>query len=57
MSYTQSLYHIVFRTYASQQTIDERYERDLYAYLYASPLSAMHMCTASAACPTISTCS
>ena len=35
MSYVQSLYHIVFRTYASERTIDERYERDLYSYLYA----------------------
>lgn len=34
MSYVQSLYHIVFRTYASEPTIDELHERDLYAYLY-----------------------
>lgn len=34
MSYVQSLYHVVFRTYASELTIDERFERDLYAYLF-----------------------
>lgn len=34
MSYTTSYYHIVFRTYRSERTISEEYERDLYAYLY-----------------------
>ena len=34
MSYTQSIYHIVFRTKYGQDTIVEDYERELYAYLY-----------------------
>lgn len=34
MSYTTSYYHVVFRTYQSEPTITEEYERDLYAYLY-----------------------
>ena len=34
MSYVQSLYHVVFRTYRSERVIDEKYERELYAYLY-----------------------
>ena len=34
MSYTTSYYHIVFRTYRSEQTICEEYERELYAYIY-----------------------
>ena len=31
MSYVQSLYHIVFRTYRSERTISEENERELYA--------------------------
>ena len=34
MSYTTSYYHIVIRTYRSEPTIPEEYERELYAYLY-----------------------
>lgn len=34
MSYTQSYYHIVFRTKNSEQTIDEPVERLLYKYIY-----------------------
>jgi len=34
MSYTTSYYHIVIRTYRSEPTIPEDYERELYAYLY-----------------------
>lgn len=34
MSYTTSYYHIVFRTYRSEQTIPVEHERDLYAYIY-----------------------
>ena len=33
MSYTQLLYHIVFRTYRSERTIPESHERELYAYM------------------------
>ncbi len=35
MSYSQSYYHIVFRTSHSKRTIEERHERDLYLYIYA----------------------
>lgn len=35
MSYTCIRYHIVIRTKDSLRTIDERHERDLYAYIYA----------------------
>ncbi len=34
MSYTTSYYHIVIRTYRSEPTINEEYERELYAYIY-----------------------
>lgn len=34
MSYTQSIYHIVFRTKYGQDTIVEEHERELYTYLY-----------------------
>ena len=33
MSFTQLLYHIVFRTYRSERTIPEKFERELYAYM------------------------
>ena len=33
MSYTNLLYHIVFRTYRSKNTIVEEHERELYAYI------------------------
>ncbi len=33
MSYNKNLYHIVFRTHASQRTIVEKNERKLYAYI------------------------
>ena len=39
MSYVQSLYHIVFRTYRSERVIREECERDLYAYLYGVALN------------------
>ena len=34
MSYTESFYHIVFRTYRSEKTIPVEHERELYAYIY-----------------------
>ena len=34
MSYTNLVYHIVFRTYHSESTIVESHERELYAYIY-----------------------
>ena len=34
MSYVQSLYHVVFRTYRSEPVIEVQQERELYAYLY-----------------------
>ena len=34
MSYTQSIYHIVFRTKYGENTIVEEHEKELYAYLY-----------------------
>lgn len=34
MSYTQSYYHIVFRTKRSERTIPEEVERVLYKYIY-----------------------
>lgn len=34
MSYTTSFYHIVFRTYRSEPTINEEHESELYAYIY-----------------------
>ena len=34
MSYTQSIYHIVFRTKDGQDTIVEEHEKELYVYLY-----------------------
>jgi REP element-mobilizing transposase RayT len=34
MSYTQSFYHIVFRTYHSEPTIPIEHDRELYAYIY-----------------------
>ena len=34
MSYTTSYYHIVFRTYRSEQTIPIEHERELYAYIH-----------------------
>ena len=33
MSYIQSIYHIVFRTYRSERTINEIHERELYAVI------------------------
>ncbi len=33
MSYTNLLYHIVFRTKFSKNTIPEEYEKELYAYI------------------------
>jgi len=33
MSYTKLLYHIVFRTKRGKNTILERYEKELYAYI------------------------
>ncbi len=33
MSYTRLLYHIVFRTKESQKTINEKHEKELYAYI------------------------
>ena len=33
MSYVQSIYHVVIRTYRSQPTIPIEAERDLYAYI------------------------
>lgn len=33
MSYIQSIYHIVFRTYRSEPTIFEEHERELYAVI------------------------
>lgn len=33
MSYTQLLYHIVFRTKKSKNTIPEQHEKELYAYI------------------------
>ena len=34
MSFTSSFYHVVFRTYRSEQTIPIEHERELYAYIY-----------------------
>lgn len=34
MSHTTSYYHIVFRTYRSEPTINEEHEKELYAYIY-----------------------
>ena len=34
MSYTNLIYHIVFRTYRSIPSIEEKHERELYAYMY-----------------------
>ena len=34
MSYTNLVYHIVFRTYRSIQAINEDHERELYAYMH-----------------------
>lgn len=34
MSYTKSFYHIIFRTHHSEMTIEEKYERDLYMYVF-----------------------
>lgn len=34
MSYTTTFYHIVFRTYRSEMSIPEEYERELYAYIF-----------------------
>ena len=33
MSYVQNLYHIVFRTYRSEQTINPEHERELYGII------------------------
>ncbi len=33
MSYTKLLYHIIFRTKRSEQTINEMHEKELYAYI------------------------
>ena len=34
MAYTNLLYHIVFRTHASQPTITEAHEQELYKYIW-----------------------
>ena len=34
MSYTNLVYHTVFRTYRSVPAIDEMHERELYAYAH-----------------------
>ena len=34
MSYTNLIYHIVFRTYRSVLSIEEAHERELYAYIF-----------------------
>lgn len=34
MSYTQLLYHIVFRTKGNKKTINEQHEKELYAYIF-----------------------
>lgn len=34
MSYTQLLYHIVFRTKGNKKTINEQNEKELYAYIF-----------------------
>ena len=34
MSYIQTLYHIVLRTYDSKRTIYEAHERELYGYIF-----------------------
>ena len=34
MSYTRLIYHIIFRTKDSEPTIAERYEEDLYRYIW-----------------------
>ena len=34
MSYTSSYYHVVFRTYRSEQTIPVEHERELYAFMF-----------------------
>ena len=34
MSYTNLVYHIVFRTHRSLPAIDEQHERELYAYFH-----------------------
>ena len=34
MSYTNLVYHIVFRTHRSLPAIDEQHERELYAYIH-----------------------
>ena len=34
MSYTQLLYHVVIRTHASERTISEEHEKELYAYIH-----------------------
>ena len=34
MAYTNLLYHIVFRTHASQRTITEQHEQELYKYIW-----------------------
>ena len=33
MSYIQSIYHLVFRTYCSEPTINEEHERELFAVI------------------------
>ena len=33
MSYIQSIFHIVFRTYRSERTINTEHERELYAIM------------------------
>ena len=33
MSYVQSIYHIVFRTYRSEKTINVEHERELYGVI------------------------
>ena len=34
MSYSSLLYHIILRTYRSQRTLNEKYERELYQFIY-----------------------
>lgn len=36
MAYTKSYYHIIFRTHRSERTIEERHERELYMYAFAT---------------------
>lgn len=35
MSYSKSYYHIVFRTYRSERTLEEAHEKEMYMYIFA----------------------